>query len=407
VVSFCLYDFGNSAYSAIVSSTLFPAYFTQALVGNESGRGDLWYGRAMSLSMLFVALTSPVLGSVADRAGLGKRLWIAYTATCILAVILFTTLVPGALFPAFALLVLASVSMEGAVVFYNSYLPRIAPPTYQGRVSGWAFGTGYVGSIVAMGLAMPFARPEFRPQPVWLLVAAQFALFAAPAFLFLPAGPKPSMGVPAAARQGLRDFAVNLRALWKDRDARRFLLAYVFYEDGVNTTIVFSSVFAAHTLGYGPAELLLLFLLVQLSALVGAFAMARPTDTWGAKPVIQAALVLWCSVVVAAYFVGHDGFWPVAIVAGLGLGTIQSASRSLFASFVPPGHEAQCFGVYAMVGKSAAVIGPLVFGGMSAAFGGNQRPAILAVGLLFLIGALLLRTVRPPARAAGAAAALH
>lgn len=403
VVSWCLYDFANSAYSAVIAATLFQKYFTGDVVGNATGEGDRWWGYAMSLSMALVALSSPVLGGLADRAGLRKRLWIAYTAAAVLAVAAMTTVGPGMVARGFLLVTLANVAMEGAFVFYNSYLPRIAPPSYQGRVSGWGFATGYLGSIVALGLAFPFARPPFHPEPIWLLVAAQFALFSLPAFFFLPPDPPASQGALRAGAEGVREVWRNLRAVWRDIPARTFLVAYIFYEDGVNTVIVFASSFAATTLGFNEIELLGVFLLVQVSALAGAWALAKPTDTWGPKPIIVGALILWCTVVTTAYFVDKRGFWVVAVLAGFGLGTVQSASRSLFAGFVPAGKEGQYFGVYALVGKSAAVLGPLIFGYVSVALG-SQRPAILSVAVLYLAGLALMsrvRVARTPAADAG------
>ena len=230
LVSWCLYDFGNSAYSAVIGATIFASYFTQRIVGNESGLGDLWWGRVTSASMLFVALTAPYLGGIADAGGVRKRLWITYTWSAILAVTAFTTLRPGMILQGFILAVIANVGVEGAIVFYNSYLPEIAPPDKQGRVSGWGFATGYAGSIIALLTALPFTDP-FRPHTIWLLVAAHFALFSLPAFLFLPPDPPASRGVLEAARHGFQTTRDLVRELARRPGARRFLLAYLFYED--------------------------------------------------------------------------------------------------------------------------------------------------------------------------------
>lgn len=160
------------------------------------------------------------------------------------------------------------------------------------------------------------------------------------------------------------------------------------------TVLIFSSVFAATTLGMDTGQLVMLFLVVQFSALAGAVLMAKPTDTWGPKNVVMASLCLWCGVVVAAYFVQtQTQYWLIAIVAGLGLGSVQAASRAFFARFIPPGEETQYFGLYAMVGKSAAIIGPIVFGELSHLFG-SQRPAVLSVAAFFIIGLILVSGVK-------------
>jgi len=392
VVCWCLYDFANSAYAAVIAATIFATYYANVIVGNQAGLGDLWWGRVTSVSMLFVALSSPYLGGIADSGGLRKSLWISYTAMAILAVASFPVLEPGMVFTGFALAALANIGMEGSMVFYNSYLPQIAPPGVQGRVSGWGFATGYAGSITALTAALQFVEP-FRGDTIWLLVAAQFSLFSLPAFLVLPGQGGSRLGPAAAARAGFQTTRALLGRLWRRPAPRRFLLAYLLYEDGVNTVVIFSSIFAATTLGFAARELIILYLVVQFSALAGAALMARPTDTRGPKFVVSLSLLLWCLVVTAAFFVQSKAqFWAVAVVAGLGLGSVQAASRAFYARFIPPGEENQYFGIYALVGKSSAVIGPILFGEMSRAFG-NQRPAILSVAVLFLSGLAVLMRV--------------
>jgi len=176
---------------------------------------------------------------------------------------------------------------------------------------------------------------------------------------------------------------------------RRFLTAYLVYEDGVNTVIAFSAVFAAKTLGFGFGEIIGLFMLVQISALLGSAAWARTTDTRGPKLVVTVTLVQWAAVTVLAYFVQVKWhFWAVAILAGTGLGAIQAASRTFMATLVPPAREAEFFGFYALVGKTGAILGPLVFGLVSSSMRGDQRAAIVAVGLFFVVGLALLARVR-------------
>ncbi len=394
VLSWCLFDFANSSYSAVIASVIFPVYYANVIVGNQAGAGDLWWGRAVSLSMLVVALTSPFLGGIADHAGLRKRLLFLYTALCVAAVSCFTLLSPGEALLGFLLAVLANIGMEGGLVFYNSFLPQIAPPDRQGRVSGWGFGVGYAGSILSLLLAMPLANTG-RFELIWVVTAAFFALFSVPAFLFLPQDlRRHGTSAFASAKKGLENAVGTLREIAGRREAKKFLLAYFIYEDGVNTVIVFSSILAAATFGFSPTELIVLYLVVQVTALAGAFLLSKPTDLWGPKRVVLIALLLWSLVAVTAYTVQtKNGFWAVACIAGLGLGSVQAGSRAFFAQFVPRGKEAEYFGVYSLVGKTSAIMGPLVFGQVSAAFG-SQRPAILSIALFFIIGLALVSCVR-------------
>lgn len=395
ITAWCLYDFANSGYSAVIMTAIFAPYYTSVIVGNEMGMGDVWWARVSAVSVAFVALTSPFLGGIADAGGLRKRLWMGYTYLCILTVMGFTLLEPGMAVTGFILAALANIGMEGSMVFYNAYLPQLATSSMQGRISGWGFAVGYAGSIVALVAALPFTDP-FRGTPIWLLVAIQFALFSLPAFLWLPGGTR-SSSLSGAARQGFASTFTLLRCLWARRNARRFLLAYLFYEDGVTTVLIFASVFAATTLRMETTQLVLLFLVVQVSALIGATLMAKPTDTKGPRFVVMVSLVLWCGVTTAAYFVQTQGqYWVIAVTAGLGLGSVQAASRAFYARFIPPGEETQYFGLYAMVGKSAAIMGPLLFGEISYLYGGNQRPAVLSITVLLLIGLFFLYRVEEP-----------
>jgi len=393
ITSWVLFDFANSSYSAVIASVIFPVYYVNTIVGNEVGLGDLWWGRAISVSMAIVALSSPFLGGIADYGGLRKRFLFLYTAISVGAIASLSILQKGMVFEGFALIALANLGMEGGLVFYNSFLPRIVPQEYQGRVSAWGFGTGYLGSMLSLLFAFPLVmRDQFNAT--WLMVAAFFMFFSMPAFIFLPSDIKSKFSLIQAGVRGFKYTMSTLQEIWRRRDPRKFLISYLIYEDGVNTVIVFSSIFAATTFGFKPLELIILYSIVQASALIGAFVMARPIDTWGPKKVVILSLLMWTSVAVTAFFIQtKTQFWALASFAGLGVGTVQAATRAFYTQFIPEGKEAEYFGVYSMVGKSSAIAGPLIFGQISATFG-SQRPAILSIAAFFLIGMILLKSVR-------------
>lgn len=390
IVAWTLYDFANSAFAAVIVATIYAAYYALAVVGNERGQGDLWWGRVVSVSMAVVAVSSPFLGGIADRAGVRRPFFIGFTALAVVSTALMATVQPGMVMWGFVLGALGSIGYEGALVYYNAYLPDLAPRAYQGRVSGWGFAVGYAGSIVALLAAHPFvAAKEYHGA--FLVTAALYAGFALPAFLLLPDPPRPGPSVWQAARDGAAQAVATARRILRMPDLRRFLGAYFVYEDGVNTVIAFSGIFAATTLGFPMERLIVLYIVVQVSALLGALAWAWPTDRLGPKRVVMITLGQWTVVVVAAYFVQTQAqFWVLAVVAGTGLGAVQAASRAFLASLIPKGMEAEMFGFYSLSGKSASIVGPLVFGGISYAAGGNQRAGILAVGSFFLVGLLLL-----------------
>ena len=393
VISWTLFDFANSSYSAVIASVIFPVYYANVIVGNEKGLGDLWWGRVISFSMATVAISSPFLGGIADYGGTRKRFLFVYTSLCIAAITVFSVLDKGMVIEGFILSTIANIGMEGGLVFYNSFLPRIAPRQYQGRVSAWGFGVGYAGSIISLLLAIPLIRNN-QFEATWLMVSVFFALCSVPAFLFLPGDTKGELSIADAGVKGLRFTIKTLKEIWGKRELKKFLISYLIYEDGVNTVIVFSSIFAATTLGFRPQELIFLYLIVQTTALLGAFVMAKSIDYWGPKRVVMLSLVMWTFVATVAFFVQtKTQFCALASFAGLGLGTIQAATRAMYTQFIPEAREAEYFGIYSLVGKSSAIVGPLIFGLISSSFG-SQRPAILSVAVFFLVGMIILKTVK-------------
>ncbi|TLY21778.1 MAG: MFS transporter [Nitrospirae bacterium] len=396
IVAWTLYDFANSAFSAIVYATVFPAYYANTVVGNEQGRGDFWWGLAVSVSMGLVALTSPFFGGIADHAGVRKPFLVGFTLASVAATALLATVRPGMVLWGFTLAVVGVVTFEAAFVYYNSYLPRIALPDQVGRVSAAGFAVGYAGSVAAFLAAWPFAAS----QAYWgcfLSAAMLFGLFSIPAFVLLPTDSHHPLPLREAVSRGLRQTLATLREILTrpERTAlRRFLLAYLIYEDGVNTVIAFAAVFAAKTLGFSMTEIIILFMVIQVTALAGSAAWAMATDTRGPKFVVAAMLIQWTAVTVLAYLVEAKWhFWIVAVLAGTGLGAIQAASRTFMATLLPQGREAEFFGFYALVGKAGAILGPLVFGMVSAMLMGNQRAAIITVGLFFVVGLIFLQRV--------------
>ncbi len=411
--SWILYDFANSIYPAVVTTAIFPVFYKSQVVGGDAGQGEWWWGRAVSTSALIVALTAPFLGAVADRGGVRKRFLSLSVAICLGGVALMTLLEPGMIVAGAFAFVVANVGFEAANVFYNAYLPDIAPRKEIGRISGRGFGMGYLGSALGLLIVLPFVLfPDTSgyPEPlarvlgglqnldfVWLTVIAFFLGFSIPAFRHLPGDAGGAVDVRAAAREGLASTGKILREVWRHKNLRRFLGAYFFYIDGVLTVIVMAALIAEGTFGFNQQQIIILFLIVQFSALVGALTLAGPTDSIGPKKVLTGVLVLWVVAGVWAYFVESPRvFYVLAIAAGFGLGSVQSASRALMASMVPKGREAELFGFYALCGRSSSVLGPWLFGLVTLMAGGNQRPGFLVLTGLFLVGLVLLQRVRDP-----------
>ncbi|HBM14947.1 MAG TPA: MFS transporter [Lentisphaeria bacterium] len=392
IFSWTLFDFANSSFSAVIMAVIFPVYYINVIAFNKDQAGDFWWGAAVSLSMAVVALTSPFLGGIADYGGKRKRFLFIYTFICVATVACFSLLKPGMVFTGFILIVIANIGMEGGLVFYNSFLPEIAPADYQGRVSAWGFMVGYAGSIISLLISISLINAG-KIELIWIMVALFFSIFSIPAFVYLQPDANEN-SLCASGLKGIKYTWLNIKNIWKRKEARKFLIAYFIYEDGVNTIIIFSSIFAALTLGFKTKELIGLYLLVQITALIGSLIMAKPIDIYGPKKIVIITLILWVSVCIFAFFVETKiQFWLLSSFAGLGLGSVQAAARAFFTQFVTKGCEAEYFGIYSLVGKSSAVLGPILFAHISAVFG-SQRPAVLSIAALFFIGLVILITVK-------------
>jgi UMF1 family MFS transporter len=390
IVSWCLYDFANSIYAAVIPATIWAAYYTDAIVGNDAGQGDLWWGRAISLAMVVVAVTSPFMGALADRASWRRRLLVTYTLGAIGGTLAMALVRPGDVLFGFAVTVLATIGFEGVMVFYNAYLPDLAPVEHRGRLSGLGYAVGYVGSVAGLLAVMPLVQAS-RFGSVFIAVALGYFIFAIPAFVWLPRPVTVNRPPSGGIADSLRITKQTLQEMLRIPGLRWFMLAYFLYIDGVNTTIYFSAIFARGTLGFAMSELISLYLVVQVAALLGALAWAAPTDRLGARKVILLLILQWSLVALWAFFVSSKSmFYVLAGCAGTGLGAIQAASRAYLATYVPVGSEGRYFGFFALTGKSASIFGPVIFGAVSAASGGNQRHAVLSVLVFILLGGLFM-----------------
>lgn len=392
VVAWVLYDFANSTYSAVIAAVVFPVFYTTVVVGNDGGLGDLWWGRAISVSMLLVALSSPFVGGIADISERRKAFLAVYTFIAVACVAMFVTLDRGMIVYGFVLIVIANTCVEGGLVFYNSYLPVIVRKEDIGRTSALGFAAGYLGSILSLVLALYLIRSGMMPF-VWMEVSLLFGTFSVPMFLFMPRDGRRA-GFRDAALRGVRQTVRTLRVLMTTRDTIFFLIAYFFYTDGVNTIIVFTSVFASATLHFTTDQIILLFLVVQFSAFVGSFLISLRMCRLGPLRIVKASLLVWMAATIMAFFVQTKlEFLGIAAIAGLVLGTIQASSRALYAYFIPKEREAEFFGVYSTVGKTSSILGPLMFGLLSEHFK-SQRPAILSVVSLFVLGYICISQVK-------------
>lgn len=402
VFSWLLFDFANTSFSVMMVTFVFPLYFKNVICKGEPS-GDALWGFSVSLSMLLVALISPVLGAAADYSGKRKRFLLFFTLTSIVATALLSFSGPGMALVAVLLFVLANMGFEGGLVFYDSYLKQLASAKSIGRVSGYGFAMGYLGALSILLLVQPLLSKGIvlsnmpNVQLSFLVVAIFFALFAAPLFLVLrdeKKGERPAISF-TAIRCSLREVKYTVQHIMSYPDLARFLLAYFFYNDAILTVIAFSSIYAQNTLGFTTGELIRFFMLVQTTAIAGSLVFGFVTDKIGPKRTIVITLLIWFVVVVAAIFAdSKELFFYTGMLAGMSMGSSQAASRSMMTRLTPQEHVTEFFGFYdGTFGKASAIAGPLVFGLVSAQ-AGSQKVALASLLLFFILGLLLMTRVR-------------
>ena len=402
VFSWLLFDFANTSFSVMMVTFAFPLFFKNVICQGEPS-GDALWGFSISLSMLLVALISPVLGAAADYSGKRKRFLLFFTLASVIATALLSFSGPGLAAAAIILFIVANMGFEGGLVFYDAYLKELASAKSIGRVSGYGFAMGYLGALCILLLVQPLLGKGIvlsnisNVQMSFFVAAIFFALFAAPLFLVLRDEKKddrPAISF-AAIISSVREVKYTVQHIMSYPDLARFLLAYFFYNDAILTVIAFSSIYAQNTLGFTTGELIKFFMLVQTTDIACSVIFGFVTDKIGPKKTIVITLMIWFVVIFAAIFAdSKELFFYTGMLAGMSMGSSQAASRSMMALLTPREHVTEFFGFYdGTFGKASAVVGPLVFGVVSAQ-AGSQKAALASLLLFFTLGLLLMTRVR-------------
>jgi MFS transporter, UMF1 family len=402
IFAWCLFDWANSPYTTLVVTFVYSAYFAQTFAGDVV-TGTAWWSRAVALAGIVVAVLAPPLGAAADRGGLRLRFLAVTTAVCVLATGVLTFVAPGgrhAALLALTLFVLADIGFELGMLFYNAVLPTIAPRERLGRVSGFGWALGYAGGLVALVLAlMGLVQPEtpwfgisraagFNFRATCLLAAFWLATFSLPLFLTI----RDERREPAVSRQpsAIRSLMAEGRRLLLYRDAARFIVARLLFNDGLITVFAFGGIYAAGTFGMTLAEVIQFGIVINVAAGAGAFLFGFVDDRIGGKRTVLASCgALAAATALAVWAPTRGWFWVAGILIGVFAGPNQSASRSLMARFAPPGRENEFFGFFAFSGRLTAFAGPALLGLGTQIFH-SQRAGVATILLFFLVGGGLL-----------------
>lgn len=404
VWSWAGYDFANSPFTTLVVTFIYATFFTQ-VIAPDAIRGTALWSRGVTATAIAVALLSPIFGALADRGGYRKRFLAISTIAAIGGTLSLYGVLPGEVGQALFWFVLANVSFEMGLVFYNAFLPDIAPAERIGRISGYGWALGYAGGLIALILALvTLVQPEVpwfgfskvdgeNIRATNLLVAAWFAIFSVPIFLWVKedrsAVSPPGRIVSETWTQLVRTFT----EIRQYRQVVRFLFARLLYNDGLITVFAFGGIYAAGTFGFSMEDILVFGIVLNVTAGLGAFAFGFLDDSLGGKKTLLVTLVgLMAATLLAVLAPSRSWFWVAGILIGIFVGPNQSASRSLMGRFVPPDKENEFFGFFAFSGKATAFLGPFLLGVLTEAFD-TQRAGVAVVLALLAVGFVALLAV--------------
>lgn len=408
-----LFDFANTSYSIVVVTFLYAVYFKQTIVEGKP-IGDFYWSIGTSTSMLITAIISPILGAIADYSAGKKRFLLFFSLLCIISTSLLYFVNRGDIIVGLVLFIIANIGFEAGLVFYDAFLPEITKPHNYGRVSGYGFAMGYLGSLTTLAFVFPFIQKQMIRE-TFPLSALIFFLFAIPIFIFIKDSRKNVVREYSYFKIGFSRVVNTITHLKYYKNLTMFLIAYFFFIEGVNTVIYFSGNYASTTLKFSFEELIIFFIIVQTTAIIGSLIFGFISDSYGTKKALVISLFIWLFTILLAFFTSnpnsslitflsrifpkniktimHDCFYLVGLFAGSVMGATQSISRSLMSKLTPFERKTEFFGFYSFFGKSSAIIGPLVFGFISY-ITGEQRFAILSICVFFIVGLTFLKFVK-------------
>ena len=405
IFAWAMFDFANSGYTTVVLTAVFNVYFVGVIAATHGpGEATLFWTLAMSATNILVLLSAPVLGAIADHGAHKKRFLLASTTGCVAFTFLLGVPGPGDVLTATLLVIAATFMFATGENLISAFLPEIATQDDMGRVSGYGWALGYLGGLLVLALCLAYitwavrhgqTAAQYVPVTMWITAAA-FALAALPTFLWLRerAVPVPLLPGQGYVQIGFARVRETLTHVRRYQDLFRFLCALAVYYCGIYTVIVLAAVYADQVMGFSREETIVLIIVVNVTAAIGAFVFGLLQHRLGSVVTLRLTLLLWIVALVLAFLVeNRTGFWLAANFIGLALGSSQSAGRALVGQFSPPQRSAEFFGLWGLASKLAAAIGPPVYGIVTYASHGNHRLALLSTTLFFVAGLVMLVTV--------------
>jgi len=391
IIGWMFYDFANSSFTTIIVTVVYSAYFINHVVGGAAGYGEQLWGRAIGISMTLVALTAPIFGAVADYSRSKKKFLFI---NCYITII-FTGLLyfvgKGDIMMGMIFFIIANYGFNSANVFYDAFLPEITKPEEMGKVSGYGWALGYVGGLVSLFIALALVKIDVRL--VFPAIAVYFFIFSLITMFWLKELRLPSKRTNYF-KTALQRIAYSYSNIRKIPELLKFLCSYFIYNDGITTVIVFASIYGIKRFGMTTENMIIYFIIAQVSSIIGSALFGYFSDRIGVKKSLSISLVIWIAVVIWAFFCSTaKEYYFVGILAGLAIGSSQSNSRTLLAMLTPQDKRAEFFGFYTLTGRISSIFGPIIYGEIAARTG-SQRWSILSLILFFSVGFIILQTVQ-------------
>tara|TARA_B110000879_G_scaffold97059_1_gene132368 strand:+ start:5398 stop:6636 length:1239 start_codon:yes stop_codon:yes gene_type:complete len=396
VISWSLYDFANQPFTTIIVTFVYGAFFTE-YIANDKQTGTLLWSSAIAITAVVVSVLSPILGALADKGGYRKLFLMFFTWVCAIFSILLYFPVAGDVYFALSLFVVANVAFEMGSVFCNSYLPDLSKKDNIGKISGFGWGLGFVGGLSALFLSLhlfPTLDSE-GIRRINILVGVWFLIFSIPTFLFV----KDRKSEKLQKRHIINSFKSlknTFNEVVKYKTILKFLVARLFFNDGLVTIFSLGGIYAMGTLNFSFDEVLILGIVLNVAAGIGSFVFGYLEDEIGVKNVINISLLVLIFSTLLAYFAPETSnpkqmFWVAGVFIGLMVGPNQSCSRSLMAQLIPSKKQNEFFGFFALTGKATSFLGPLLFGIIAKFY--SQQLALWVVILFFIIGLFLFNRI--------------
>jgi MFS transporter, UMF1 family len=412
IFGWAMFDFANSSYTTVIVTVVFSVIFPRLIVGDgpDYALGNLLWSVALSVSYGLVVLTAPILGAMMDfRAAKKRFLFVSYVLTVVATALLYFVS-PGGLWVGVALVVVSNYGFAVGESFTSSFLPDLGPTEALGKISGFAWGLGYVGGIACTWMVLQVIGPQTldnfeRLRLVGPLTAAFFMIAAIPTFLFLKEHGTAQVLPPGESLVsiGIKRLVATTRALKRFRDLMSFFLAFFFAMAGLSIVISFAFIYGDQTIRWSPSSQMAMFVITNLTATVGAVGFGFLQERWGNLRTFRLTLGIWVLAIAGIYLTPELTVWLNAVfgkawlaervflgmgaLAGICLGATQSASRTVVAVFSPESKAAEFFGFWGLFGKLAAIFGLLSLGMLQAKLG--LKPSILVCGLFFMIALAL------------------